>query len=81
MVARPDDLRIKRTARRALSRVSAIYLSGETYSAGAGDGQSIDEFLSKSRTAKADGNWPVFTREQLPQLVNLLRELNRPFAA
>ncbi len=81
MVARPDDLRIKPTARRALSRVSAIYLSGETYSASAGDGQSIDEFLSNSKTAKADDSWPVFTHEQLPQLVNLLRELNRRVAA
>src|SRR5216683_3794776 len=41
MVARPDDLKIKSTARRALSRVSAVYLSGETDSGGAGDRQRV----------------------------------------
>lgn len=75
------DLRIKPTARRALSRVSAIYLSGETDAADLGDSQYIDEFLLKSRTAKADGDWPVFTHERLPQLVNLLRELDGQAAA
>jgi hypothetical protein len=79
MVVRPDDLRIKPTARRALGRVSAIYLSGETYPAG--NDQYINEFLLKSKSAKADGPRPVFTHERLPQLINLLRELNCRAAA
>jgi hypothetical protein len=74
MVARAGDLRIKPTARRALSRVSAIYLSGETDAAGLGDSQYIDEFLLKSKPANADRNWAVFTHERLPKLVKLLRE-------
>ena len=45
MVARPDDLRIKATARSALSRVSAYYLSGET---GADDRGLLEAFWGKS---------------------------------
>jgi hypothetical protein len=81
MVARPDDLRIKPTARRALSRVSAVYLSGETDSVGSGDRQRASEFLSKSKSGEADRNWPIFDRSQLTQLVGLLQGLSSQAAA
>jgi hypothetical protein len=80
MVARPDHLKIKTTARRALSRVSALYLSGETDAGVISDKQVITEFLAKSNS-KADRNWPIFTRGDLPHLVSLLRRLNSRAAA
>lgn len=80
MVARPDDLKIKPTARRALSRVSAVYLSGETDSSGAGDRQRLSEFLTKSKP-EAGCDWPIFVRSQLSQLVRVLEGLNSQAAA
>ena len=81
MVARPDDLKIKATARRSLSRVSAVYLSGETDSGNTADRQRVSEFLSKSKSGEADRNWPIFNHSQLPQLISLLRRLNSQAAA
>jgi molybdopterin-guanine dinucleotide biosynthesis protein len=67
MVARPDDLKIKSTARSALSRVSALYLSGET--AGSDERQLLQGFLANLNpeflTARS---LPIFTRHDLPNL-------------
>ena len=76
MVARPDDLRIKPTARRALSRVPAVYVFGETDSSDTRDRQRVSEFLSKFKPAEAGSSWPIFTRSQLTKLVSLLQGLN-----
>jgi len=73
MVARPDDLKIKATARRALSRVSAVYLSGETDSSSARDRQRVSEFLEKFNLGEAGCNWPIFARSQLTELVSKLQ--------
>jgi molybdopterin-guanine dinucleotide biosynthesis protein len=81
MVVRPDDLKIKRTARRALHCVSAVYVSGETESSGTCDSEGIGEFLSKSMPGEAGRNFPIFARSQLPQLVALLRQLSSRAAA
>jgi hypothetical protein len=75
MVARPDDLKIKPTARRALSRVSALYLSGETASGVISDKQRISEFLAQSN-GKADSSWPIFVRAEVPRLIDRLLKLN-----
>ena len=70
MVVRPDDLKIKATAREALSRVSAFYVSGETKS---GDRDRLDKFLAKSNLGSFCINAPVFTNAEIPQLIeNLL---------
>ena len=74
MVARPNDLKIKPTARRALSRVSALYLSGETDSGVLADKQLVSEFLAKSNGI-ADRSWPTFTHPELPQLIDRLLKL------
>lgn len=81
MVARPHDLKIKATARRALTRASAIYLSGETEAGNAADRKRVSEFLSKAKTGAADRNWPMFTPGQLDKLVSLLQGLNSPAVA
>ncbi len=79
MVARPHDLKIKATARRALTRASAIYLSGETEAGYAADRKRVSEFLSKA--GAADRNWPIFTPGQFDKLVSLLQGLNSRAAA
>lgn len=66
MVARSDDLRIKATARSVLTHVSAFYLSGES----GGDGRELlDRFLGKSNVGKLAARSPVFTPNELPNLV------------
>ncbi len=78
MVARPDDLRIKTTARNALSRVSAFYFSGDTDS---GDREHLNAMLAKANLAGIDQNLPVFTTQSLPELIARLRELMAAGAA
>lgn len=75
VVARPDNLKIKPTVRRALSRLSAAYLSSETDNGDAGDRQGVSEFIGKSN-GKTDRQPLIFTRSQLPQLISLLRGLS-----
>lgn len=73
MVARADQLKIKPTARRALNRVSAIYLSGETDSGLISDKKVVSEFLSKS-SGEPDHRWPILTGNELPHLINSISE-------
>lgn len=80
MVARPDELKIKPTARRALSRASAVYLSGETDSGAAHDRQRISKFLMKCKP-EAGCVFPSFRRSELPELVAQLRQLSFRSAA
>lgn len=70
MVARPNDLRIKQTARIALSRVSAFYLSSEIE---AGDKEPIREVLRQFDSIEKDPL--IFTPQTFPHLVSQLREL------
>ncbi len=78
MVVRPDDLKIKATAREALDRVSAFYVSGETKS---GDRERLDKFLAKSNLGSLSINGLVFTRDDLPLLIRRLRGLHSSWAA
>lgn len=67
MVARADDLKIKSTARSALSRVSAFYLSGETV--GRDERELLQGFLANANPeAQTMRCLPVFTRHDLPDL-------------
>lgn len=72
MVARPDDLRIKPTARRALSRVSALYFS---------EGTEIQvegrlNALIKAGLGNQLKDMPMFSHAELPQLIDRLLKLN-----
>ena len=66
MVLRRNDLRIKRSARRALSKASALYLWDE---------QQVDaheSFIAACRNPELESlmrNLPGYTQESLPQLV------------
>jgi molybdopterin-guanine dinucleotide biosynthesis protein len=71
MVARADDLRIKATARRALSRVSALYFSEETWVRGEGRLNA----LIKAGLGNHIENMPIFSHAELPQLIDRLLEL------
>lgn len=68
MVVRPDLHRIKGTARRALSGVSAVYVS-EVSSAPMGSREELLKHYFVDRTV------PVFSRRELPELISLLRRL------
>jgi molybdopterin-guanine dinucleotide biosynthesis protein len=73
MVARADGGAIKPTARRALRKCSAIYLSDES-----GDsGDALARFAAWARTSPDRGlveRPPVYTRGDLPRLVALVNE-------
>jgi len=67
MVARPDRLNIKPSARRVLDKVSAFYLSGE-----GADGQRREAFESWRELQGLEGraaSAPVYTSADLPRLV------------
>jgi molybdopterin-guanine dinucleotide biosynthesis protein len=67
MVARLDQTKIKPTARRAFNDVSAIYLSGS-----AENGGRLKVLMSKSLRLGTP-YVPIFSAEELPKLIELLR--------
>ena len=73
MVARPDKLKMKPSARRVLPSVSAFYLSGE------GEGARLREDFEAWRASESLGGTaaaaPVYTRADLPRLRALLSQL------
>jgi len=68
MVARSDQQKIKSTARRALTRVSAFYFSGDEDPAS--QNRDLVEKFSVGRPV------PQFSHRQLPELFSLLRNIN-----
>ena len=78
MVIRPDDLRVKATARSALSRASAFYFSRE---AGPGDREDFSAVLGQANVGVINQNLPVFTPRSLPALIARLREITAAKAA
>lgn len=78
MVARPDELRIKTTARKALGRVSAFYLSGDGQAA---DRARLEAFLPRANQGGFNSNLPIFARGELTQLINHLSKVNSQAAA
>lgn len=73
MVVRRDALRIKATAKSALSKVSAFYMSGET---GGDDRGLVDAFLGKSNLGMLAVTTPVFTPNEFPDLVAHIAKIN-----
>jgi hypothetical protein len=80
MVARADGGKVKASARRALTRSTALYLSDE----GEGVGTARERFASWCRSS-ADrdlvGALPVYTHAELPQLVSRVRAVHAALAA
>ena len=78
MVVRPDDLKIKTTAREALNRVSAFYISGDA----GGDGKaSLHTFLAQKNLGIMARETLVFGRADLNQLIVSVRSLDSSLAA
>ncbi len=67
MVARPDRLNIKPSARRVLDKVSAFYLSGED--AGGAGREAFEAWRESGGLEGRAADAPVYTREDLPRLV------------
>lgn len=77
MVVRPDDLKIKATAREALSRVSAFYLSGDKPN---GD-DGLSRFLRRQGPGIAPLELEIFGPSDLNRLIASLRLLDSSLAA
>ncbi|HEV7743758.1 MAG TPA: hypothetical protein VGO56_02065 [Pyrinomonadaceae bacterium] len=83
MVVRPDDLKIKATARQALQRVSAFYVSGDPQNC---DQERLYRFLRQnSERQNSDGavlrEPEIFRPSDLNQLIASLRLLDSSLAA
>ena len=74
MVARPDERKIKATARKALSGVSPFYFSGEIEAA---DLESFKAILGLDSTDKI----PIFTPRNLDSLLTKIRGVTIPVGA
>ena len=68
MVARPDGGTITSVARRALKQVSALYVYDANCS-GVRARQRFYSWLTDSEIVKVIGSLPIFTREDLPEVV------------
>jgi hypothetical protein len=69
LVARPDVLQIKPTARRALAKASALYLSDGGQGIDAACRIRFEEWWRGTGFEATTSALPVYTRESLPQLV------------
>lgn len=72
MVALPDDVRIKTTAKEVLSRVSAFYFSGN---ADDGGKELLKVFLTTAESSGTAAEQPIITHREFAQLVNSIGEL------
>jgi molybdopterin-guanine dinucleotide biosynthesis protein len=69
VVARPDRLKIKPSARRALSKASALYFSAVGEEADDAPFQEFEDWMRGCGLGETISRLPVFTRRELPQLV------------
>jgi molybdopterin-guanine dinucleotide biosynthesis protein len=70
LVARADVLKIKPTARRALPKASALYLSDAGHGVGAPERERFEDWWRDSGLEEAAPALPRYTRESLPRLVS-----------
>lgn len=69
LVARPDVLKLKPTARRVLPKASALYLSGAGQGIDPACRTRFEQWWLEAGLAEAAPALRVYTRESLPQLV------------
>ena len=72
--------RIKPSARRALAKTDALYLFDDGRDAPEARAR-FDAWSARSLDGQATGGIPVYTREDLPRLVERVREIQRGVAA
>jgi hypothetical protein len=75
MVSRASGGKIKGSARRALSRSSAIYLSNITEE-GTDEREKFALWRKQSGMDKLIGDLPIFTRADLPELIALVQKID-----
>jgi hypothetical protein len=80
MVARAGGGKIKSTARRALSKASAVYLS-DLANDGSAAREAFSRWRSESVADKLIGKLPVYTGDDLPQLIAQLQRIHLGLAA
>jgi hypothetical protein len=76
MVSRASGGTVKGSARRALSRSSAIYLSNITEE-GTDERQKFARWRQQSRINEFIGDLPIFTQEDLPELIAQVQKIDR----
>ncbi|HEX8922336.1 MAG TPA: hypothetical protein VF766_12750 [Pyrinomonadaceae bacterium] len=81
MAARPDGGKIKPSARRALSKISAIYLFDQERSEAAHLREQFAAWCRDSAEASTLSALPVCTSHDLPQLIARIRALHAEMAA
>lgn len=75
IVARPEVAQIKPSARRALAHADALYLFDEELAA-SGTREKFNSWQETSATGSLTRDIPVFTREDLPELIATLRAVH-----
>jgi hypothetical protein len=75
MVSRASGGKIKGSARRALSQSSAIYLSNVTEE-GTDEREKFTLWRQQSGTDKFIGDLPIYTRQDLPELIAHVQKIN-----
>ena len=80
MVTRASGGKIKSSARRALTMASALYLS-DPVNSGSGARAKFALWQSESVAGKLIGELPIYTREDLPQLIGRLQRIHSALAA
>ena len=81
MVARPDESKIKPSARRALSKTSALYLSGEVAVDGVEGADGLNEWRERTGLGEVLESLPVYTPARLENLVERIKSIGARAAA
>jgi molybdopterin-guanine dinucleotide biosynthesis protein len=81
MVARPDEPKIKPSARRALSETSALYLSSEVSEGDAPGADGFVEWRERTGLGEVLGSLPVYTPASLGALIERIKSVGARVAA
>jgi hypothetical protein len=81
MCARAQGGKIKSSARRMMKKASALYLLTEENETAAGAREKFEAWLDASGESVLAGALPVYTRFELPQLIERVRAVDSAIVA
>ena len=81
MAVREEDHQIKRSARRALFKASALYVWSDTNQNGNQHDIRVEDWSSSENLKQRVARLPRYTPENLPDLISSLRKIDRPATA
>jgi hypothetical protein len=81
MAARADGGKIKPSARRALEKISALYLFERNQNEAAGARERFESWCATSPDKELFNGVPVYTSEDLPQLASRIQAIHAAVAA